>query len=85
MACRARAPQAHLVRVVARGHVAVVSRDGAGRGAWLHHPSRDETCWEPRRAMGALRHALRSPGLAVDLEALRRAVDEDRPQPDLPT
>jgi len=58
--CRAKAPQAELVRLVWDGDGVVVSRTGKGRGAWVH-PS--DECVAKANRRGALARALRRPGV----------------------
>lgn len=74
LGCRARAPVATLLRVVARNGAVLVDvrRDAPGRGAHLHPTSDCLALAERRRVFP---RALRVPG-PLDLEALRDALAE---------
>ncbi|WP_101588228.1 YlxR family protein [Brevibacterium jeotgali] len=64
IACRRRAPQTHLLRMVVRRTdepriVVDPDRMLPGRGAWIHDSA---ACWKRARAKRAFTAALRSPG-----------------------
>jgi predicted RNA-binding protein YlxR (DUF448 family) len=72
--CRARAPKAALLRVVARDGAIAPDPSGSapGRGAYLH---REAACVERALARGTLTRALRTAGGHDELGRLRDVIE----------